>query len=84
MQLSLSNGPIFRGLDVVAAIMPEAVASGKARTEVGSHAIALQTKHFPQNGMIDSGQVLGFLPAAKALARSCSRSERSFRHPVPK
>jgi hypothetical protein len=31
MKASLSNGPVFRGLDFVAAIMPEAVGSGKAR-----------------------------------------------------
>jgi hypothetical protein len=33
MQISLPNGPIFRGLDFVVAIMPEASGSSKAQAD---------------------------------------------------
>jgi hypothetical protein len=55
----------------VAAIMPQAMGSGKLRAGRGSHAGLLDRAGFPQGGMIDG-------------AANCSRSERSFRHPVPK
>jgi hypothetical protein len=52
MKASLSNGPIFRGLDVVAAIMPEAMGSGKQKAGAAGMPMACNQYVFPQSGML--------------------------------
>jgi hypothetical protein len=50
MGASLRTGSIACGLNSVPAIMPEGIGSGKTHQR-DSHAVGMQSTHFPQSGM---------------------------------